>query len=713
LFYYTDFAAHKVKQKTGKGGGSATSYTYSATILMGLCEGQIEGIGQAWVDLSVTTSTDFSTLNLTLFDGSPTQTAWSYLVSKHPTEALDYRSFAYLAGANYDLGSSANTPQHSFEVRGIHYNTAPVTSDADCALVVNSYLTADSWGVGFDTSAIDYDQLYSSADAPTTGDSAYQTYCTAMGFGLSPAITSQEQASSALQRWADLTNTALYWNGYQLKLIPYGDADITANGVTWIAPVDVVFTITDDDYIQVSDGNPIKMSRTDPLTLNSSYSLTIKNRANAYNDLPVPWVDQDLAEKYGLRIASAISAPEVCDATMASVMIALYGQRQSYIRNEYKFSLDQRYVRLEPMDVGLMYDKTWGLVPVRVESVEEDDTGNLQMVVMEYPQGTSSSTGFGTQPVTNTPQNQLADPGPVNPPVIFEPPTTLTTNGAYQLWMAVSGGDGTTAGTNWGGCNVWISTDDATYVQVGTISGGPATMGVLSANVGSFGGSNPDTTNTVKVDLTMSSGIMTSFSSTDAALAASLCYVGGELLSYENATLTALSAYTLDTLYRALYGTSATTHSTGDQFALLDASVFKYDLPPQYVGVEIYIKFQSFNLWGQAPQDLSVCTAYTYTPTGGGVPVSPTSLTANGGAGQNFLNWTASVSPDVSEYDIYAYHGTSTMFSDGTLLGTTNSNSFIHSGLPSADTWTYWVTSKSLGGESTTSPAGPVYATTS
>ena len=57
---------------------------------------------------------------------------------------------------------------------------------------------------------------------------SFQTYCKAVGFGLSPALTNQEQASSILARWLQLTNAAAVWSGGLLKLIPYGDAATTA-----------------------------------------------------------------------------------------------------------------------------------------------------------------------------------------------------------------------------------------------------------------------------------------------------------------------------------------------------------------------------------------------------------------------------------------------------------------------------------------------------
>ena len=105
--------------------------------------------------------------------------------------------------------------------------------------------------------------------------------------------------------------------------------------------------------------------------------------------------------------------------------------------------------------------------------------------------------------------------------------------------------------------------------------------------------------------------------SLDARLANTLCIVNSELVSYATATLTGTGRYSLSNLYRGLYGTAIASHSSGAPFALLNsAAIFKFDLPSQYVGRQICIKLQSFNVFGGGLQNLAGCTAYTFTPTG-------------------------------------------------------------------------------------------------
>lgn len=123
----------------------------------------------------------------------------------------------------------------------------------------------------------------------------------------------------------------------------------------------------------------------------------------------------------------------------------------------------------------------------------------------------------------------------------------------------------------------------------------------------------------MSVNLAESGGALSSTSSTGAQNAVTLAIVDNELLSFETATLTGTDCYNLTTLYRGLFGTVATSHASGAPFARLDTAVFEYDLPANYIGQTIYLKFQSFNIFGGGFQDLSACAVYSFVPTGQGV----------------------------------------------------------------------------------------------
>jgi hypothetical protein len=139
-------------------------------------------------------------------------------------------------------------------------------------------------------------------------------------------------------------------------------------------------------------------------------------------------------------------------------------------------------------------------------------------------------------------------------------------------------------------------------------------------------------------------GQLLSGSATDAENLATLCYIGGaspEYFAYQSASLTGPGAYTLAGLERQAYGTPAGAHAVGDVFVRVDDSVAQYeDLDVSMIGMVIYVKVCSFNIYGQAQQGLADVSATTYTVTGNmaqyllgiggkGITVDATALAVN------------------------------------------------------------------------------------
>ena len=247
---------------------------------------------------------------------------------------------------------------------------------------------------------------------------------------------------------------------------------------------------------------------------------------------------------------------------------------------------------------------------VRITAVDEDDEGTLTITAEDFFGGYSTAVLYGKQSTAGYIPNWATGPGDINMPLIFEPPAALL-SGDLEIWVAASGGP------NWGGAQVWISSDGSSYAYAGTIPG-PATQGVLTASLPSYGGSEPDTVNTLSVDLTESRGELLSVSAGDAANLTTLCYVGGELLAYQTATLTTISHYGLTTLYRGAYGSTIGSHSPGAQFARLDQAIGRFPYPSTLVGQTIHLKFPSANIVGGGAQSLASVPAYSYTVTGSG-----------------------------------------------------------------------------------------------
>lgn len=194
--------------------------------------------------------------------------------------------------------------------------------------------------------------------------------------------------------------------------------------------------------------------------------------------------------------------------------------------------------------------------------------------------------------------------------------TGVAPNGGSQIWIGASPQNGD---QNWGGCQVWLSFDGTTYVQIGTIAS-RANQGTLTATLAGHSGSNPDTTDSLAIDLSMSGGGLPTATEADAQASRTLAYVDGEYLAFGSTTPTTSDAYDLTYLYRGLYGSSAGSHASGAAFLLLDDNIFKYNLPTSYAGTPLYFKFPSFNAVGVGLQNLATLTAVTYVPVGGVVP---------------------------------------------------------------------------------------------
>lgn len=703
LWWYGDFASHKHKQGKG-GGGKATSYTYSASVILGLCEGPIHGVGKVWKDQGEAAS--YTDEDFSLFVGTMPQAPWGYLTTAHPSEADSYPGGAYLAAANKDLGASATISSFSFEVQGLLWATGHGGGNgADPAQLIDDYLSNADHGVHpVMAQVIDYAALYSSGAATTTGDSAFQTYCRANGFELSPGLAEQEAAADAVERWCIGTNTAPVWTGYSLKFVPYGDQTVSGNGVTWLPPTAAVFAFGDDDYVQNGDKDPVIASRSDPADAKNVVKMTVRDRAKAYQDTPVDYQDDNAVWLYGPKEAGAVTLREITDPALGKRIVTLYGQRILYTRNQYRFTTGPAADLLEPMDYGTIDDAKLGVgIPVRLIEIDEQENDDLDMIAEHFSGalGTPSLSNAATNAATNP--NSLVAPSAVNAPIIFEPNADLAQrlfgSASACVVAAVSGGNGVDADPNWGGCLVWVSSDGVTYQSIGEITE-PARQGKTTSALAAYGGVNPDAAHTVGVTLRESNGDLAGVSAADAAAGATLSYLGGEILSFETATLTGANAYTLGTaLYRGLYGTSAGAHASGVDFARLDGELFAYDLPAAYIGVPLWFKFQSFNLYGQALEDLAGCTAYPFTPAGtgygggaAGVPTTPAGLSALGQVQAIAAAWSANPAADnVTGYELWLASGHGAAFGAASRVATVAGLNEVITGLLANQAYTVFL----------------------
>jgi hypothetical protein len=668
LIEYTNFIAtpHTTTSSAGgKGGGvttSNTTFSYTAAVILGICEGPVAAFGRLWLDKNSPVAP--SQYGLSMFGGSYPQTPWSWMTTYNPSRAIGYQGIAYAACGNYSLGSNASIGNHSFEVTGT--GTLRNGYDVNAIDVIADFLNNANYGAMF----------------PYLGDTtAAWNYCQANGVFISPILDTQQPAQQWLTQFAKIANAGLVWSSGLLKIVPYGDQAVTGNGATYTPSVTPIYDLTDDDF-QGGNGDPVTVTRKRQADAFNSVQVEYLNRNNYYNIEPATVTDMANIEAYGLRAMASVSLHEICVPTVAKQVAQAFLQRELYVRNTYTFILTWKYCLLEPMDVVSLTDVALGLsfTPVRIVSIEENYDGLLTVTAEEMPYGVSQPAHYPHTGGTGySPSNNVTG-GLVNTPVIFEPPNVMSAPN-LEVWMAVSGG------TDWGGCNVWVSEDNATYRNIGRITS-PARHGVLSASLA--GGVDPDTTHTLSVDMSASRSQLLSGTQADADSLKTLMWVDGELMSYQNATLTAAYHYDLTYLRRGVDGTAIGVHAVNSQFARLDDAIFKYVVPVGMVGLPVWIKFASFNSFGGGVQSLADCTAYNYTILGNR-PVGLTAITATGGMFLNDLSWTfGAVQRDRDYTEIFG--STTNDRTTATTLTASKSPTanWKHTGLTPAQTWFYW-----------------------
>jgi Putative phage tail protein len=284
-------------------------------------------------------------------------------------------------------------------------------------------------------------------------------------------------------------------------------------------------------------------------------------------------------------------------------------QRELYVRTKFTFKLSWEYCLIDPMDIVTITDANLGLTDysVRVIQIEEDDRGLLAFTCEELVAGISNPAYYPSASSSGYQPNQGVPAVPVNTPLIVEPPTSLT-GGLDQIWVGASGINGG-GGTQWGGANVYASIDNVTYSQVAVLTA-PLRQGFLTAALPAEAGW--DSVDTLAVNLAESGGALAGTSQAAAQQGATLSIVDGEFLAYETATLVSGNAYNLTGLARGLGGSTPAAHSTGAPFARIDGAVIQYTLPANFAGQTLYLKFQSFNVFGGGAEDLSTCTVYSF-----------------------------------------------------------------------------------------------------
>ena len=581
IIYYDDFTAHEHKetQRSGKGGGSKTvsiTYTYTVAIIFALCEGTIKGLGKVWKNKDIYNYPS-DEIGMTLYYGTNEQQPWPYVVGKHPEKALPYKGLAYMAGV-IDLGSNASLPNFNFEVKG------KLTEGGD----------------GVDVNPADY-ILYilnkiGMGDVKISGIENYRRYCAAADLLISTPMDESKSrtAREIVNEIATITNAFMFWSNDQFKIVPLADRPVG----DWKPNRTIVYDLTPDDFLPQSNGACVTYARKDSSEIYNRFTVEFINRANGYEKESVSYVDSDDLKEYGLRQASTTKALYIYTKKRAVFLAEELARKNKYERNQYTFKLDWAFCRLEVGDLVTLTDPSIGLTKqvALIDSVTEDAQGLLTFTAISRAGGDYDAAIYDVHDTDRPFVDFSPEPGDIDIPAIFQPPTELTSNG-NELWIGAKG-----RSKNWGGCNVWVSDDNQHYSEVGKITN--------SARLGSLAAAVNASTDEIEVAV---NGTLLSGTEQDAQRANTLCWLDGECLSYTTATMLQNGNYKLSGLIRGQYNTTAAAHAAGAKFVRCDETLLKSPLKKEDVGKKLWIKFTSYNIFGAREQSLADVEPYEYT----------------------------------------------------------------------------------------------------
>jgi hypothetical protein len=547
-----------------------------------------------------TTGAPTGILNFTVFNGDFGQSAWSYMVSKHPDRALGYSGTAYVANEAADLGTGGNLENYGFEVYGLYSAFGAGILDASVDNCIRVHLALNGW------------------DTSKTGDlTDTLAYTASAGIFFSPVIDAQRADAQLLQDIVDAANLGPVWSEGVLKFIPYGDRAIAGNGHAYTPNLTPVYDLDDDDFIAEGDEPAVTIETEDPETTANQVKVQFRNRKIEYNNDVAPDQDAALVFRFGAVPEQQVrNYPFICDPDVAGKVANHRRLRIAQIDPlKIHFRLGWQYERLEPMDLVTLTVKEQGWIkkPVRlVEGDEDPSTGVTSWTAEDFPWGTAHATLYPKEAAAGSGPDTAKDPGSVEAPVIFEPPDKIKDAADYDLWIGVTG-----QSADWGGATIWSSKDGATFKQPfpGCRVAGKARMGTIQTLLPV--GIDHDVTNTIDVDLAISAGELLSGTNDDRDTFRTLCYIEGaggqyELISYKTATLVSGNRYHLTDLRRGVYGTPILSHAIGKKFLRLDDAVLKLSFGSQDVGATAHLKFTSFNTFGAREQSLADVTDYTH-----------------------------------------------------------------------------------------------------
>lgn len=219
LLWYANFTAipNTSAQQTGKGGGGATqsntTWSYTADVILGLCEGALDSNARfyfLWRDKEELVGAP----GFDLKKGDATQAPWSRVSATRPLEAIGYGGVAYAAQLACDLGGSGAVKNHNFMVLANSQTWSGAQTGSPIAFsqlcnpikVLNDALTNPQYGAGWPAAML---------DTASWNDSA--AYTDAANLRSAYAFTSASQMAQIMGDVLSSVNCRAVWSWERLR----------------------------------------------------------------------------------------------------------------------------------------------------------------------------------------------------------------------------------------------------------------------------------------------------------------------------------------------------------------------------------------------------------------------------------------------------------------------------------------------------------------
>lgn len=364
------------------------------------------------------------------------------------------------------------------------------------------------------------------------------------------------------------------------------------------------------------------------------------------SDLELPSVveigfsNPELEYRADVRRAKKLAQASSVDIRAMSLPIVMNDQRATLIsemllaeahmaRHTFELTVGLKYLALDPGDVIDVESTDNGVLRMLITKIQCSPSGLLKLNCQAFDYSVY-------QAITSVPAYVEV----VSQPLKRATPSQLTLLDIPVLSSKDDGPGFYAAAYNpapdaeFGNPALYSSSDGITYSFVAYFGQQATTARTFNALGNCASPEVWDTVNTL--DVSVSTGALYSSTDFDVLNGANTVLVGGEVMQFVNARLTAPGVYTLSRLLRGRKGTEAAvgSHTAGEQVILLDGAVQRIPLPADLTGASRYYKLVSQN------QAVADAKPVIFTNTDAGLMCySPVKLTGSRTNGDLLLSW--------------------------------------------------------------------------